>query len=351
MKRAWKIIDAEAARSAIKNISTSQTPVLAVVKADAYGHGATNICRMLDTSGLAFFGVVSVNELIELHALNLKTPLFLMSEPFEYTNGITLSSDHSFTVYSSKGIQFFDSLAKETETIYRLHLKVNTGMNRLGTAASEMLTLARYIEDSPHLILEGIYTHLSEAEIPDSLHAHTQFEQFRTLLQQLTTHHIFPQYIHTCASFGHKYYPEEQYNLLRLGMSMYMDVMSIFTRLIAIQYVRSGERVGYGSDYIATRNHYVGIISIGYSDGHLTAHTNCGYVLIKGHRYPHIGRVSMNYSTIDLGETLPEQLSIGDEVVIIGTSGNDRISMAEYCTSSKQSIREVMCLFGQCLPL
>ena len=317
------------------------------VKADAYGHGACRIAERGLKEGAEYLGVAAVNEAAELRDYGIEAPILLFSlcskdeiEDLIKYNITPFTASIDFLkeiekVCSRKGIQ------KE------VHLKIDTGMNRIGCKVEDSLETAQYISDSPYLILGGICTHFPVSDIPDRSFSEKQLENFRKAVENIKKHNIDPGIVHASNSGCIMQYEEAYFDMVRPGIILYgyspdnsikekiklKPVMSFESEILFIKKIKKGEAVSYGLTWEAVEDTWIGTIPAGYADGVNRLLSNKGKILINGRLYPIAGRVCMDQFMVDLG---PEPAcTINDRAVIFGydekSQGAD--DAAEICST------------------
>ncbi|SHO53563.1 alanine racemase [Desulfopila aestuarii] len=348
----WVEIDRTALRDNFHQVRShvnKSTKIMAVVKADAYGHGALSVASLLAQEGVDAFGVARLMEAEQLRNGNISQPILI----FGYThpgNVFSLAAGNFIqTVYSLTYAEELHKTAKAAGVKIRVHIKVDTGMGRLGflrTSTSGNISICQDIRrlfELDTLHIEGIYTHFaaSDSEVLES--AWKQLDLFETTLSELRNFISLDNLcIHAANSAATMVIPEAHYNMVRPGIMMYglrpsskMDsssfnlkpVMSIKARIAGVKRVPEGFSVGYGSSYRTERQTVIATIPIGYADGYPRILSSLGTMLVHGLRANVIGRVCMDQLMLDVGHIPNVQES--DEVVVIGKQGDDEISADE----------------------
>lgn len=320
--------------------------MLAVIKANAYGHGLIEVARTL-APYVRFLGAASIAEALELKEHGMGTGIFLFGclLPHEIKAvlgyGITLSVS---------GFDEAREISMAAETMRRptnLHLKIDTGMGRLGISLSKARREIERIAQLQGINLEGIYTHFPTAEVIDGF-TERQVRDFTLLLRDLDEKGIRFRFVHAANSAGILKIKSPVFNLVRPGLMLYgvypaaflretislAPILSLKSRILLVKELAPGESAGYGRDFIAQRPTKIAVLPIGYSHGYPFSASNRASVLFRGKRYPIAGRVSMDYMTIDLGET---DARAGEEVTLIGQDGRESIT-AEEVASWAQTI-------------
>ncbi|MEZ5086372.1 MAG: alanine racemase [Tessaracoccus sp.] len=337
--------------------------VLAAVKADAYGHGIVEVARSIETSGSAdWLGVATVDEGLLLRETGITLPILkfsptLSDEEAAITAGLTLS------VGDEPAIRRISAAGAAAGKTADVHLKVDTGMHRFGAAIDDAPTLARLIESLPNIALTGLFTHLPVSDVPDGEEfTRDQLARLLAVAEDITRVVSSELIVHAANSGGVLGHDLTGTHMVRPGIMIYGSYPDALTprtaelrpterwtsRLTFIQRVKAGETVGYGRTWEAARDTYIGTVAVGYGDGYSRLLSNRGRMLIDGASYPIVGRVCMDQTMIDLGPALV--VRVGDEVVLIGASGNETITVAEMAELMGTIPYEVTCLVTPRVP-
>lgn len=338
-------IDIPNLRSNIETIKRFIGPYvkfLAVVKADAYGHGLELISRYLDD--VYGFGVANIEEAIRLREIGISKPILIMGDIFPSDIEDIVHYDVRASVSNIEIARLISKEGVKRGKIVPIHIKVDTGMGRFGFLPEELIRSIDKISELSNLELEGIFSHFSTAGT-DKDHVDLQFRRFIELVSILERKKIFFSIRHIANSAATLIHPYTTMDLVRVGLAMYginptsselpvtlSPVMSLKTKILTLREVPRDWAIGYDRTFITSRETRIGILPIGYGDGIPFQLSNNGYVLVRGKKAPIIGRICMDYTTIDLTD-IPEA-NIEDEVVIIGKQGEEAISVteiAEWC--------------------
>jgi len=325
--------------------------VCAVVKADAYGHGDVPVAVSALEAGAGYLAVALVEEGIRLREAGIGAPILVLSEPPISAAADIANWELTPTVYS---MDFIRSL-EATGTHHDVHLKVDTGMHRVGAAPTAVGDLVGAIRSSANLDLAAVWTHFSVAdEDPD--YTRSQIAVF----DEVTAPHEPPS-SHLANTAGAVLFPEARRTMCRIGLGIYglhpcpdtvekidlRPAMRLVTHVSHIQRVAAGERPSYGRVRALQRDSTVVTVPVGYADGLPRALTSGGSALIGGTRYPLAGTVTMDQIVIDVGDATPE---LGDEVVLLGRQGDEEISAYEWAASLATISYEVVCSIGPRVP-
>ena len=334
--------------------------VLVAVKADAYGHGAVAVTRHLQHTGLADqFGVATVGEGVELRQAGITLPILKLSLARGPELAVAVAHDLALVAVDTESVRDAAAAARTTGREAALHLKIDTGMRRIGCEPADAPQLAALIRDTPGVRLVGVMSHLPISDAPegDDFTA-SQIARFREVAEALEAEHG-PLTKHLANSGGILAHPESWLDMVRPGVMAYGSYPDAQTprtvallpglewrsRVVFVKPVRAGETVGYGRTWTAPADSWLATVSIGYGDGYSRSLSNRGRMLVNGRSYPVAGRVSMDQTMIDLG---PEPtVVVGDEVVLIGRSGEDEITAAELAELQHTISYEVTCAIGR----
>jgi len=338
----------------------TDTAVLAVVKANAYGHGAVPVARAALRGGASWLAVARLEEGLELRRCGLQAPILILG----YTPSAQVESavrdDISLTVWTPAQVVQAARAAGQVGKQARLHLKVDTGMNRLGAPPEEAFTLAEQIAAEERVIFDGVFTHFARADESDPRPTDEQAQRFYGLIERLEAARLRPRWVHAANSAAALYRPDARFDLVRLGIAMYglhpsaeaplppdfRPALSWKSVLSHVKTVPPGSGVSYGHRYVTARHERIGTVPVGYADGLRRLDGNV--LLVRGRRVPVIGRVCMDQIMVQL-DAVP-QAAVGDEVVLIGAQGNTRITAEEVAGIWGTINYEVVCAIGARVP-
>lgn len=352
-RRVWLEIDLAVLRENFRKIREAVSPcrVLPVLKANAYGLGGLPIARALAAAGAECFGVAEPYEALEL--LPLGKPVQILSSVLPEEIPEMVKAGVVLPVTDLETARLIDAAADRP---VRVHLKMDTGMGRLGIFADHLAVVERIRRECPKLVFEGIFTHFPMAYRRDDGFTLDQIVRFRNLIADLAGKGITFERMHCANSDAVNNFPEActaPFNQVRAGINLHgsfdsegnrrlhlKSVLTLKTRLTAVRTLPAGTTVGYGRSYRIDRPTRMGTISAGYADGLPLALSNRGHVLIRGRKCPVAGRVSMDYTTVVLDD-VPEA-SVGDEVICLGGS----ISPEDWAAAKQTHPYEIICSFG-----
>jgi alanine racemase len=321
----------------------------AVVKADAYGHGLVPIARWLEQQGVDGLCVALAEEGLALRACGVTVPILVLSGAYGDAHDRVIGAHLTPVVYSLAQIRAFSRAASGKPV--GVHLKVDTGMGRLGVLPEELPELLEAMRGLPDIRLDGVMTHFSSADSDDAV-TRAQLARFQVALHTIRAAGFAPRLVHAANSAGTCRLPEARFDLVRVGLALYgvppapghgedlRAVMSLRSEVLALRELPAGSAVGYDQTYRTTRTSHIATVPIGYGDGLLRAASNRGAMLVRGRRCPIIGRISMDLTTLDVTE-VPD-CAVGDEVIVIGRQGNEQITAQELARACETSAYEVL---------
>ena len=336
--------------------------IMAVVKADAYGHGAAVLAEAALASGATWLGVARCLEGAALRQQGIRAPILVLGPAWPEEMETLVHHCLTPTIGRCEDADRLNREAARRRLTYPMHLKVDTGMSRYGLLPQDGAAFFSKLGEWPHLYLQGVTTHLATADVPDDDGGtRRHLDSLRGVLQAAAARGVKPRYVHAAGSAGIFRYPESHGNLVRPGISLYgshpfptrracalRPVMRWTTRLIRVQAVPAGTGVSYGHTFVTQRPSRLGTLPVGYADGLDRGLSNVGEVLIRGRRAPLAGRVCMGLCVIDLTD-IP-QAQVGDEVVLIGAQGQDRLTVDDMATRCGRIPYELLCAIGQQAP-
>jgi alanine racemase len=336
----WLEVDLEAIAHNVRRVVEMVGPeveVLAVLKADGYGHGMVRVARTALNNGARYVGVASVNEGVLLRQSGVSSPILVLGFTPAWQARELVLNNLSATVFDFDVAQAIGRASRELDRPVAVHVKVDTGMGRLGLLPDEVLPFVLRLRQVPGLALEGIFTHFSVAD-SDLTYTRWQLDRFRSVLEALEEAGIGFRLVHAANSAAILTLPESHFNLVRLGIAMYglqpsnqaclpgdfRPALSFKTQVAQVKTLPAGSAVSYGNTYRTSGEQRIAILPVGYADGFRRAPSHWGEVLVRGRRAPIVGRVCMDQTMIDV--TAVPEVRLGDEVVLIGEQGTDRIT-------------------------
>ncbi len=357
--------------------------VCAVVKADGYGHGAVQSAKAALRGGAMWLAVALVEEGIELRKAGISAPILLLSEfPIEAANAM-VQFDITATVYSSARIQALNKAATRAGRVVDAHLKIDTGMHRVGVHPSEVVALFTEMAQCPAVRPSGTFTHFAIADAPGDPYTEEQVLRFNQALSELREAGFEPGIVHAANSAGSLAHDMARLDMVRLGISMYGNdpdsalpayaydvqlkpVLSLVSAISHVKVLPAGSRISYGLRHEFRVDSIVATVPIGYADGvPRSLSSNGGEVLIGGRRMPIVGRVTMDQIMVDCGPIssvapsnadgasvngAPTMPASGDEVVLLGTQGNESISPWDWALMLDTIAYEITCSITKRVP-
>ena len=357
----WLEIDLGAIRNNIRKIQNlCNLPVMAVVKANAYGHGLVEVSRAAQEAGAAWLGVARIEEAVDLRKAGNQGQILVLG--YTPADQVPLASEYdvSLTIYDMNVAVEYSRQLKENRATLRVHVKVDTGMGRLGIFPEEGMAFFEKLHTLPGIIVEGVFTHFARADEPRLTETPNQIDRFDRLLSDLAQRGMRPAVVHASNSAGLLHFPEGRYDMVRAGIIVYglgpsdeapvpqgfLPALSLKSILTSVKTLPKGHGVGYNHRYITQGVERVGVTAIGYADGF--RRRLGGIALVNGKRVPILGTVCMDQCILRLDE-VPEA-KIGDEVVLIGSQGEETISVDELAAIWGTINYEVVCAMATRVP-
>lgn len=340
--RTWVEIDLDRLRKnfqAVKEKVNENREILVAVKADAYGHGAVEISKVLQKEGVDMFGVASVDEAVELKRAGIDRPIVILSPTTSDLISLMVENDFRANVSNLDYAEDLSVAALEIGKKTKVHIEVDTGMGRTGVLWSEALDFLAKIAGMEGIEMEGIFTHFAVAEKSPEF-TQEQTDRFINLLDKLDRSEIRIRLRHCANSAAILRYPHSYLNMVRPGLIVYglfpsatsksidiSPIMSFKTRVVHIQKIPKGNSISYGRSFFTQRDSVIATISVGYGDGYSRSLSNKGEAIIRGKRTKIVGTVCMDLTMVDCTEI--DDLRLGDEVTLIGRDGDEEITPEE----------------------
>lgn len=339
----------------------SSAEVMAVVKADGYGHGAAPVARTAVLAGATQLGVALLEEGIALRREGLRAPILVFGGLFEDQIEAFLAHDLMMTVYEPKLAELIARRATAAGKTARVHVKIDTGMGRVG-AIGDPLEFIAHLAALRGLELTGIYTHFATSDELDKTYARQQLGNFRALVQRLKERGITFNYVHAANSGAILDLPESFFNLVRAGVMMYgyypsrettesialQPAMKLRSRILHVKRVPENFSVSYGRTFRTGKPSLLATIPLGYADGFSRRFSNNMQVLVRGQKRPVAGRVCMDQIMVDLGDDF--DVARGEEVVLLGKQGETEITIDDWCKKLETIPYEVTCSISKRVP-
>ncbi|MDT7041410.1 alanine racemase [Candidatus Nitronereus thalassa] len=344
--------------SALRTFLAPRCEILAVVKADGYGHGSIVIAKTLAQLGITKFGVATIQEGVALREAGLTGSIIVLGATFSWQLPDLIHYQLTPVISDADTAHQFAKELSPDQTPYPVHIKVDTGMRRLGLSPDALTSLL----DSPlfqgSLVLESLMTHLADADSVDPAFTHYQLDQFQSMVDQLRLKGIMIPSLHAANTAGIVAHPQSHLDMVRPGLLLYgyqpvlpfataldlKPVLSLVTKLAQTKSVGAGEPLSYNGIFRTARPSQIGILPIGYAHGYHRRLSNQGKVLIGNTRVPIVGRICMDMTLIDITDV--PNAKVGDEVVLLGTQGKESISATDIAQWQDSIPYEVLCSIG-----
>ena len=345
--------------------------VCAVVKADAYGHGALECARTLEEEGATWLGVTSLDEAIPLRDGGLRTNILLMTGFWRGEEEEIIRLRLTPTVWECEQIDLLERAAAKLGTAkHPIHLKVDSGMGRLGVAVEELPPICARLKKAPHLVLDGLSTHLASSEVLDAPSVPSQLSAFAEARGLLTHQRLQPKYIHAANTGAVISRSETWNNMVRPGIALYgyylpferagrevsgsnlrLDVKPVLTwktRILSLREVRANQALGYGGTYVTKAPARIAVLPVGYADGLNRKLSSQGRVIVREHFAPIVGRISMDLTLVDVTDL--DGVSVGDEVILLGSVDGLSVDAREHAALSDTVLYEILCGISKRVP-
>ena len=360
LRPAWVDVDLDALTANLAAIRRRAPGLraLAVVKADAYGHGAVGVSLALERAGVEWLGVALLEEGAELRRGGVERPILVLGTARPAKIALYRRYRLTPTVSSLAELALWREWAAGGTEAQPIHLKVDTGMGRLGIAVDEVPAALAILRQEPRLRLAGVLSHFAEADDPESPRNPAQEERFQAVLAQLAPRERAGIEIHMANSAAALSRPSARFTLVRLGIALYgvdplaraddlRPVMSVVARIVQVREVPAGTPLSYGGRTVTRRRSRIAVVPVGYADGYAWRLTGRAAALVRGRRVPVAGSVTMDMTLLDVTETGGE---VGEEVVLLGRQGDEEVSAAELAGHAGTISWEILCHLGLRLP-
>jgi len=344
--------------------------ICAVVKADGYGHGAVECARALESEGAQWLGVTDAAEGLALRGAGVKGRILLMTGIWKGEEDAVVAENLTPTVWEPWHIESIERAARgqHPSRHVSVHLKLDTGMNRLGVSPEALPRLCEMLSASKHLTLEGVSTHLASAEVLDAEDATRQVKRFEAGLAVLQSYGLRPGLIHMGNSAAMTARPDTWKTMVRPGIALYgyslaftrggkpaavaslalKPVLAWKTRVLTVKDVAAGEAIGYMGTFVTKALSRIAVLPVGYADGYPRLLSNRARVIVRGEYAPVVGRVSMDLTIVDVSHIAG--IAVGDEVVLIGNSSGKSVDAVELARLCESVPYEILCGLSQRVP-
>ena len=357
-------------RAVQRHVSPAVT-ICAIVKADAYGHGAVECARALEEEGARWFGVTSLDEAIPLREAGINGRVLLMTGFWRGEEEEIIRLGLTPTIWETGQIEWFEKAATALGVSkYPIHLKVDTGMGRLGVAPEDLPRICSALKASSHLVLEGLSTHLASSEVLDEPSVAVQLKSFAEVRNFLRIEGFNPPLIHAANTGAVISRPESWNTMVRPGIALYgyympferagrevsgsglrlnvKPVLTWKTRILSLRDMRANQALGYGGIYVTKAPARIAVLPVGYADGLNRKISSQGRVIVGEHYAPIVGRISMDLTLADV-TGLPG-VSVGDEVILLGTTDGLSVDAREHASLSDTILYEILCGISKRVP-
>lgn len=358
----WVEINLSAIKENVKQIKSlvkPDTKCCAIVKADGYGHGAIAVANAALDAGADYLAVAILSEAMELRQAGITQPILILGYTPTYQMPLVVAYDIQPTVCSMDTARALSAAAKAAGVTAKIHVKVDTGMGRIGLLPNEVDAFADGISKFPNIKIEGLFSHFAKADEVDKSFAHKQYQCFTAIIDKLATKNIFPPICHIAASAALIDLPETHCDMVRMGIILYgiwpspdvkrrihlQPAMKFKCQVAYIKEVPAGTPLSYGCTYVTPQAARIATLPVGYADGWNRLLSNQGQVLIHNHLAPIVGRICMDQCMIDITD-IPE-VKVGDEVVLFG---EEQVPIDKVAAQVQSIAYEVMCGISKRVP-
>jgi len=365
-QRAWVEIDLAALThnvKQLKNLLSPQTELMAVVKADAYGHGTVAVSQTVLSAGASWLGVATIPEGIELREAGIEAPILLLGATHTAQQVKAIAQwQLQPTICTAKQALIFSEVLVSLNQSLPVHAKLDTGMSRLGAPWQEATEFVQLVKGLPNLKLASIYSHLATADSPDTAVMKEQHQRFERAIAQIKTSGINPIRLHLANSAAALADPDLHYDLVRVGLATYglypaphlqnvvdlKPAMQVKAKVTQVKTIEAGTGVSYGYQFIAQRQTKIAVVGVGYADGIPRNLSNKMQVLVKGKLVPQVGAVTMDQLMLDVTD-IPD-LEVGEVVTLLGKDGENQITADDWAATLGTISWEIVCGFKHRLP-
>lgn len=335
--------------------------IMAVVKANAYGHGIEGVSKFVDRSLADYFGVAFAEEGLAVRKAGIRKPIHVFALPAENQAHLFVEGGLEPTVCTAGQIRALQSAAAKSRKTLSVHLKIETGMNRIGVRRTDLPGLLKELGKAGRLEIKGVFTHFANSDEKDKSFMETQLREFESALDLLASQKVEPELVHCANSAAILDAPQASFSMVRPGVMMYgyypsrttsesiplRRAMSIKSRVAYVKWIEAGESVSYGRRYVATRRTKIATLPLGYADGYSRLLTGKATALIGGNEYPVAGTICMDQLMVDVGES---EVSEGDEAVLVGTQGGKSIGLWDLASKMSTIPYEICCAISSRVP-
>ncbi len=370
----WAEVSLSALRQNFRTVQKhvgARVTLCAVVKADAYGHGAVECSRALEAEGASWLGVTSLDEAIPLREAGIGSRILLMTGFWKGEEAEIVRLQLTPTVWEPWQITSLNKAAATMNVAHQpVHLKVDSGMGRLGVALDELAAVLDALKGAPHLVLEGLSTHLASSEIMDAPSVGEQERRFEKARQMVREAGLDPSLVHAANTSAVISRKETWKNMIRPGVALYgyylpfqragrevsggtlrlavKPVLTWKTRILSMRNFAANQALGYGGTYVTKAPTHVAVLPVGYADGYNRQLSNRGRVMVRDHYAPIVGSISMDLTLVDV--TGIPGVAVGDEVVLLGSCDGLSVDALEHARLANSSPYEILCNISKRVP-
>ncbi len=349
----------------VKKFLSKEVEYMAVVKADGYGHGSVDCAKRLEREGIDWFGVAIIEEGLELREAGITKPILCLGSFWEGQEKLLLENDLTPVIYQIDKARLLNNAASSVNKIANIHIKIDTGMGRIGVRMEELNVFVEQLKLLKNLNTEGIMTHFAAADnLQENDFTRLQIDRFYQAVSFFEKNGFHPKYKDLANSPGTIVQPDSLGNLVRLGGILYglgedilpleaekpflKPIFSLHTKIAHLKKVSPNESLGYGRTFKTERESLIATIPIGYQDGFHRRLSNCGRVIINKTFAPIVGRISMDWTILDVTD-VPD-VKVNDEVILIGQQDDKKISVAEVAKKLNTISYEITCGISRRVP-
>ncbi len=360
----WAEVDLSALKNNLKviraRLSGRNTKILCIVKADAYGHGMKEVAKALSKEGVDFFGVATIDEAVDLRSVCPKEKILVLGS--FHPSQVPIYQRYRIipTVSSIEDLDMIEKRLLGSKKI-SVHVKIDTGMGRLGVWHKDVEKFFTELKKRKRIDLDGVYTHFANADQKNKALTHQQMAFFEEALKKIAKIGFYPRFIHAANSMGLMRFRRAHLNLVRPGIVLYgmnplkdkkfpklKAVLSLKTRISFLKEVERGRAISYGSTHKTSKSTLIATLPIGYSHGYRVGFSNKAHVLIRGHKCPVVGRVTMDQTLVDVGHV--PGVKRWDEVTLIGKDKGTEVQASDLAELIESIPYEISCAIQRSIP-
>ncbi len=349
----------------VKQFVGKDLAMMAIVKADGYGHGAARCAKKLEAEGADWFGVALPEEGLELRENTVKTPILCLGSFWAGQEKLLLENNITPVIYQTETAELLNRAAREKKIIADIHVKIDTGMGRIGVRFDEIKEFSEKLREFKNLRIDGLMTHFATADnLSESDYTNEQIDKFKQTVVIFESRGFKPTYQDLANSPGAVAHKNSRGNMVRIGGILYglggdvlpegivkpqlKPVMSLHTRITLLKRVPKGETLGYSRTFTTEKDSVIATVPIGYQDGYRRSLSNIGRAIVNGIYVPVVGRISMDWTILDVTEA--QNVKLDDEVILIGESGEVKVSAEDLAKQANTISYEITCGISRRVP-